>query len=201
MLIKIYPENPNERAISRVAEILRADGVIIYPTDSVYAFGCSLKSVRAIEKIRALKDKKATDMAIVCSDLSHIADYARVDTPTFKILKRHLPGPFTFILRPSNRMPEKFLMKRHDVGVRIPDNNIVSEIVRALGCPLVTTSVKDDDEVIEYTTDPSLIDEKYGHSVDIVIDGGYGNNHPSTVVDCTGDEPEIVRQGIGELSL
>ena len=201
MLIKIYPENPNERAISRVAEILRADGVIIYPTDSVYAFGCSLKSIRAIERIRTLKDKGATRMAIVCSDLSNISNYAKVDNPTFKILKRNLPGPFTFILNPSNKVPDKFLMKRHDVGVRIPDNNIVLEIVRALGCPLVTTSVKDDDEIIEYTTDPSLIDEKYGHQVDLVIDGGFGNNQPTTVVDCTDEEPEIIRQGIGELQL
>ena len=199
MIIKIYPQNPHETAVERVAEVLRHDGVIVYPTDSVYAFGCALRSHKAVERIRAIKGKKATEMAIVCSDLSNIADYARVDTPVFKLLKRNLPGPFTFVLNASKKVPDKLLSGRKTIGVRIPDNAIPVEIVRAFGEPLLTTSVKDDDQVIEYTTDPELIYERYGKLVDLVIDGGYGNNEPSTVVDCSAGEPEIIRQGIGEL--
>ena len=199
MIVKIYPQNPNETAVARVVDILRRDGVIIYPTDSVYAFGCSLQSHKAMERLRALKGKKATDMAIICCDLSNIADYARVDTPTFKLLKRNLPGPFTFVLQASKRIPDKLLGNRRTIGVRIPDNSIPVEIVRALGHPLITTSVRDDDEVVEYTTDPELIEERYGKMVDMVIDGGYGKNEPTTVVDCSSEEPAVIREGIGEL--
>ncbi len=199
MIVKIYPQNPNETAVARVVDILRRDGVIIYPTDSVYAFGCSLQSHKAMERLRALKGKKATDMAIICCDLSNIADYARVDTPTFKLLKRNLPGPFTFVLQASKRIPDKLLGNRRTIGVRIPDNSIPVEIVRALGHPLITTSVRDDDEVVEYTTDPELIEERYGKLVDLVVDGGYGKNEPTTVVDCSGEEPSVIREGIGEL--
>ena len=199
MIVKIYPQNPNETAVARVVDILRRDGVIIYPTDSVYAFGCSLQSHKAMERLRALKGKKATDMAIICCDLSNIADYARVDTPTFKLLKRNLPGPFTFVLQASKRVPDKLLGNRRTIGVRIPDNSIPVEIVRVLGHPLITTSVRDDDEVVEYTTDPELIEERYGKLVDLVVDGGYGKNEPTTVVDCSGEEPSVIREGIGEL--
>lgn len=199
MIIKIYPENPNQKAIDQVIDILNNDGVIVYPTDTVYAFGCSLKSTKAIERIKNIRGRKETDMAIICSDLSNISSYARVDTPVFKVLKRNLPGPFTFILQASGKVPDKFLEKRKNIGVRIPENKIPLNIVESLGNPLVTSSVRDDDDVIEYTTDPELIHEKYKSVVDLVIDGGYGNNEASTVVDCTGEELEIVRQGLGEL--
>ena len=180
-------------------DIQRRDGVIVYPTDSVYAFGCSLHSTRAIERIRTLTGKQGDDFSIICHDLSGIAAYARVDTPTFKLMKRNLPGPFTFLLSASNKVPDKFLDRKKTVGVRIPANGIPLAIVEALGNPLVTASVKTPGPETEYTTDPSLIYERYGDRVDMVVDGGYGNAEPSTIVDCTGDEPEIIREGIGEL--
>ncbi len=186
-MIKIYAQNPNEKAVARVADVLRSDGVIVYPTDSVYAFGCSIRSPKAIERLRALSGKKGT-----------ISAYARVDNAVFKVLKRNLPGPFTFVLNASGKVPDKFLEKRKTVGVRIPDHAVALAIVEALGHPLVTASVKDSEE--EYTTDPSLIEERYGSAVEAVIDGGYGLCVPTTVVDCT-DESDIVvlREGIGEL--
>ncbi|MCD7963173.1 MAG: threonylcarbamoyl-AMP synthase [Rikenellaceae bacterium] len=199
MKIKIYPKNPDLKAVRNVVDILENDGVIIYPTDTVYALGCSLKSPKAIEKIKSIKGKKQTDMSIICPDISSISKYAKFDTPTFKLLKQNFPGPFTFILKATNKIPDKFLEKRKNIGIRMPENEIVLSIVQTLDYPLVTTSVKDDDQIIEYTTDPELIEEKYSSSVDIIVDGGYGNNEPSTIVDCTGDEPEIIRQGIGEL--
>ena len=199
MIVKIYPQNPNRKVIDQVVNILENDGVIVYPTDTVYAFGCSLKSPKAIEKLKAIRHKDG-ELSIVCADLSHISDYAKVETPVFKILKRNLPGPFTFILKASGKVPDKFLEKRKNVGVRIPENPIPLAIVEFLGNPLVTASVKDDDDVIEYTTDPELIHEKYGSMVDLVLDGGYGNNEASTIVDCTGEEIEIIREGLGELA-
>ncbi|WP_289061765.1 L-threonylcarbamoyladenylate synthase [uncultured Alistipes sp.] len=197
-MIKIYAQNPNEKAVARVADVLRSDGVIVYPTDSVYAFGCSIRSPKAIERLRALSGKKGDEFSIVCPDLSTISAYARVDNAVFKVLKRNLPGPFTFVLNASGKVPDKFLEKRKTVGVRIPDHAVALAIVEALGHPLVTASVKDSEE--EYTTDPSLIEERYGSAVDAVIDGGYGLCVPTTVVDCT-DESDIVvlREGIGEL--
>lgn len=200
MIVKIYPQNPNQKVIDQVVGVLENDGVIVYPTDTVYAFGCSLKSPKAIEKLKAIRQKDG-ELSIVCADLSHIADYAKVDNSVFKVLKRNLPGPFTFILKASGKVPDKFLEKRKNVGVRIPENEIPLKIVEYLGNPLVTASVKDDDDVVEYTTDPELIHEKYGARVDLVLDGGYGNNEASTVVDCSGEEFEIVRQGLGELIL
>lgn len=199
MLIRIYPENPNEKAIAQVVEILQHDGVIIYPTDSVYAFGCSLRSNRAIERLRTLTGKQGNDFSIICADLSGIATYARVDNPVFKLMKRNLPGPFTFLLNASSKVPDKYLERKKTVGVRIPDNAIPVAIVEALGNPLVTASVKTPDNETEYTTDPSLLNDLYGERVDAVIDSGYGHLDPTTVVDCTGDKPEIVREGIGEL--
>lgn len=199
MLVKIYPENPNEKEIARVAKVLADDGVIIYPTDGVYAFGCSLHSIKAIDRIKAIRNKRDDELTIVCGSLSRIADYARVDNTQFRVLKRNLPGAFTFILQASGRVPDKALGRRKTVGVRIPANQIPVHIVEELGIPLVTASVKDPDEVIEYTTDPELIWERYGRQVDMVIDGGYGNNIPTTMVDLTSDEPEVLREGGGEL--
>lgn len=198
-LVKIYPQNPSEKEIQRVVKILQNDGLIIYPTDGVYAFGCSLRSAKAVERLRQLSGKEEKLLSIVCSDISMVDKFARIDNQQFKILKRNTPGAFTFILEASSKVPDKALSGRKSVGVRIPDNNIPLAIVEALDFPLATASVKDDDEVIEYTTDPELIAERYEQWVDVVIDGGYGNNVPTTLVDLTGDEPEIIREGGGEL--
>ncbi|MBU0763558.1 MAG: threonylcarbamoyl-AMP synthase [Bacteroidetes bacterium] len=204
MLIKIHPDTPSDRKIRSVVDILENGGVVIYPTDSVYAIGCDInraKSVERIAKLKGLKPEKA-NFSIICFDLSHLSDYtSHVDNHIFKLMKKSLPGPFTFILNANSNVPRLFKSTKKTIGIRIPDNNIVREIVRILGRPLVTTSVRDDDEVIEYTTDPELIYDRYRDQVDAVIDGGYGNNEASTVVDCTGDEIEIIRQGIGELDL
>ncbi len=199
MLVKIWPDNPNPKQIAHAAEVLRADGVIVYPTDSVYAFGCSLQKPKAIERMRAIKGKDESVFTLVFDSLARIADFARVDNPEFRVLKRNLPGPFTFLLTPLSRVPEKALARRKSIGVRIPANSIARALVEELGCPMLTTSVKDDDEIIEYTTDPELIHERYARLVDMVIDGGYGAGTPTTVVDLTGDEPEILREGLGEL--
>ncbi len=201
MFLKIYPENPNPRDLDTIVSVLRDGGVIIYPTDTVYGIGCDITKPKAIERIIKIKEMKPKDakFSFICSDLSHISDYARVDNSTFKLLKRNLPGPFTFILPGLNRVPDYFMSKRKTVGIRIPDHSIIVELVRLLGNPILTTSLKDDDEVIEYTTDPELIYEKYEDLVEVVIDGGFGDNIPSTVVDCTTDEPTVVREGKGEL--
>lgn len=202
MLVKIYPENPNPKEIDRVVKILQEGGLIIYPTDTVYAIGCDALNVRAVEKICKMKgiNPEKSNLSIICYDLSNISEYAKVDNNTFKMMKKNLPGAFTFILNTTSTLPKIYKNKK-TVGIRIPDNNIVRELVLALGNPLLTTSVKDDDEVIEYTTDPELIAEKYENIVDLVIDGGYGGIEGSTVVDCTSGEPEIMRQGKGELIL
>lgn len=199
-MIRIYPKNPDEKAVARVVDILRRDGVIVYPTDGVYAFGCSIRSAKAIERIRVLSGRQGNDFTIVCPDLSTVSVYARVSNAVFKLLRRNLPGPFTFVLNASGKVPDKFLEKRKTVGVRIPAHAVPVALVEVLGCPLVTASVKDSDEE-EYTTDPSLIEERYGPRVDAVIDGGYGTQTPSTVVDCT-DESDIriLREGAGELA-
>lgn len=196
MLIKIYPENPNPCQVREVVSILSSGGVIAYPTDTVYAFGCSMGSPKAIEKLRELKGKKQTEMSIICSDLSHLSDYAKVDNTTFRILKRNLPGPFTFILNATGKTPDKVLENRKTIGIRIPNNEITLAIVRELGVPLVTTSIRDDEQ--EYLTDPELIEEKYTQ-LQVVVDGGYGEVIASTVVDCTDGEPVIIREGIQEL--
>ena len=203
MLIKIYPQNPNPREIDRVVGVLRNGGIIIYPTDTVYGLGCDITNHKAVEKIIRLKGLKSKEahFSFICSDLSHIADFAKVSNPAFKLMKKNLPGPFTFILPGLSKVPDYFISKRKTVGIRIPDNTIPVEIVKALGHPIMTTSIKDDDDVVEYTTDPELIHERYQDIVDIVIDGGYGDNIPSTVVDCTTEEFEIVREGKGELKV
>ena len=204
MLIKIYNENPNPRQIRKVIDVLEEGGVIIYPTDTVYAMGCDIKAQKAIEKIARFKglNPDNPDMSLIFHDMSQLAEYTLIrDNNTFKLLKRNLPGPFTFIVQANSQIPKMFRNRKKTVGIRIPGNEIALEIVRELGRPIMTTSIHDQDEIIEYTTDPELIYEKYGDFADLVIDGGYGHNEASTVVDCTGDEPGVVRQGLGELEL
>lgn len=200
MLVKIYPDNPNQKEIDRVVKVLQDGGIIIYPTDTVYAMGCDAMNVRAVEQICKMKgiNPQKNNLSIICYDLSNISEYAKVDNMTFKIMKKNLPGPFTFILNTTSSLPKIYKNKK-TVGIRVPDNNIIRELVRNLGNPILTTSIKDDDEVIEYTTDPELIDEKYENTVDLIIDGGYGGIEASTIVDCTSGELEIIRQGKGEL--
>ncbi|MEQ9301539.1 MAG: L-threonylcarbamoyladenylate synthase [Cyclobacteriaceae bacterium] len=203
-LIKLFPENPEERKIEHIADVLRAGGVIIYPTDTVYGLGCDIFNPKAIDRvlqIKGLKGKK-TDLSFICYDLSHISEYTKsLNNTTFKLMKKALPGPFTFILKSSSKVPKILNASKKTVGIRVPDNSIPREIVKALGNPIITTSIKDDDEVVEYSTDPSLIYEKFEHQVDVIIDGGYGNLSPSTVVDCTDDyEINVVREGLGDLS-
>lgn len=202
MLQAIHPDNPDQRKVKIVADILEKGGVIIYPTDTVYSLGCSLLNKRAIEKMAKLKNVKLkhANFSIIFYDLSHLSDYTKaVDRATYKILNKNLPGPFTFILEASNKIPKLFETNKKTVGIRIPDNNIVRELVKELGHPIVTTSLHDDDEILEYSTDPDLIFEKWGNIVDCVVDGGYGKNEPSTVVDFSNGELTILRQGIGEL--
>lgn len=202
MIIKLYPENPNERTVRQVVDLLRRGGVIVYPTDTVYALGCALDQPKAIERLRSIRGgKDSSEMSIVCSDISEVAEYARVDNLVFKLLKHNLPGPFTFILPASSKISDKVMVGRKTVGIRIPDNSIARAIVEALGEPLVTTSVRTDDvgDEEEYITDPELIHERYA-AVDAVVDGGMGDNFASTVVDCTtSGEVEILRQGRSEL--
>jgi tRNA threonylcarbamoyl adenosine modification protein (Sua5/YciO/YrdC/YwlC family) len=202
MLIKIYPENPNPRHIRQVVDLLEADGIIIYPTDTVYAMGCDIKANKSIERIARLKglNPDNPDLSIIFLNMSQLSEYTVIrDNSLFKLLKRNLPGPFTFIVKANNQIPRMFKNKKKTVGIRIPGNSIVHEIVKELGRPIITTSIHDPDEIIEYTTDPELIHEKYRDFADIVIDGGYGKNEASTIIDCTGDEPVIVRQGLGVL--
>lgn len=201
MYIKLFEDNPNGRDIRKVVDILKDGGVIIYPTDTIYAMGCDINQVKAVQRVCHLKGVKPekANFSIICQDLSNIAMYAKVSNEVFKLMKHNLPGPFTFILPATNRLPNVMMNRRKTIGIRVPDNFIVQAIVEELGNPLLTTSVKADDEVVEYMTDPELIHERYGNLVDLVIDGGYGKNVASTVVDCTGDEITIVRQGIGDL--
>lgn len=199
--LRINPDNPDMGAIQKVVKCLESGGIIIYPTDTVYGLGCDVTNQKAMERLAGIKGMKLKEakMAIIVYDLSHLADYANVDTPTFKVLKKTLPGPFTFILNATNAVPKLFQNKKRTIGLRIPDNNIPREIVRILGNPITTTSVVDDDEILEYTSDPDMIYENFKDKVDIVIDGGYGNNIPSTIVDCTDYEMVLVRQGLGYL--
>jgi len=201
MILKIYPDNPNAKRIQEVAEILRNGGLVIYPTDTVYSIGCDLMNQKAIAKVAAIKGVKPekANFSIICYDLSHISEYAKIDTPDYKLMKKSLPGAFTFILNATGNVPKIFKSKKRTIGIRVPDNNIAREIVHEFGNPIIATSVHDDDEILEYTTDPELIHEKYGKLVDVVIDGGMGNNEASTIVNLTDGEPEIVRQGLGEL--
>lgn len=202
MLLRIYPENPNENHIRKVVEVLEEGGIVIYPTDTVYAIGCDIKAHKSIEKIARLKGLNPInpDMSLIFHDMSQLSEYTIIrDNSLFKLLKRNLPGPFTFIVQANNQIPKLFKNKKKTIGIRIPDNRIVLELVKELGRPIMTTSIHDPDEVMEYTTDPELIYEKYGDFAEIVIDGGYGRNEASTIVDCTSTEIKVIRLGLGIL--
>jgi len=201
MLLKIYPENPNPRYVQQVIECLQDGGIIIFPTDTVYAIGCDMYQPKAVDKVARVKGAKAdkTNFSVICHDLSHISDLTRpFSTSIYKVMKKALPGPFTFILNANSQVPKIFQSRKKTIGIRIPDNDIARLLVNELGNPLVSTSLRDDDEIIEYTTDPELIYERYCDLVDIVIDGGFGGNQPSTVIDCTSDEMEVIREGKGD---
>ena len=199
MLIKIYPENPNPKQVQKVVDVLRSGGLIVFPTDTVYAFGCALMNTKALQRLAAMRGVKLekANFSFICSDLSNLSDFARqIDNTTFKYLKRSLPGPYTFVLQGSSKLPPVF-KKKKEVGIRIPDHSVPRAIVDMLGNPIVSASLYDEDEILEYTTDPELIYEKWGSRVDLVIDSGFGGNVPSTVIDLTGPEPELIRQGKG----
>lgn len=202
MLLRIYPENPDPGRIRKVVDVLEEGGIIIYPTDTVYAIGCDIKAKKSIDKIARLKglNPENPDMSLIFHDMSQLSEYTIIrDNTVFKLLKRNLPGPFTFIVQANNQIPKLFKNKKKTVGIRIPDNNIILELVKELGRPVITTSIHDPDEVIEYTTDPELIFEKYRDFAEIIINGGFGKNEASTIVDCTSDEIKIIRQGLGIL--
>ncbi len=200
-ILKIYPNNPQENLINEVIKTLNNGGLIIYPSDTIYALGCNIFDIKAMEKLAQIKKQKLekSKFSIICNDLSHLSDFTRpIDTSVFRFLKSHLPGPFTFILEANKSLPLAY--KGHKtIGIRVPDHSIPQLIVEKLGHPIASTSIRDDDEIIEYSTDPELIAEKYDHLVDIVIDSGYGDNIASTIVDLTSGEPEIIRQGKGEI--
>jgi len=202
-LIKIYNKDPNQREIEKAVNILKKGGLIIYPTDTVYGLGCDISNSKALEKIAKIKGVKLdkAKFSFICYDLSNLSEYVKhIDTPTYKILKRALPGAYTFILNGNNNLPKVF-KKKKTVGIRIPDSNIVREIVRELGNPIISTSIYDEDDLVEYTTDPELIYEKWKDKVDLVIDGGYGDNLPSTVIDLTTDDLKVLRIGKGDLEI
>jgi tRNA threonylcarbamoyl adenosine modification protein (Sua5/YciO/YrdC/YwlC family) len=204
MLIRIHHLTPDPRQLQKVIDVLRDGGVIIYPTDGVYAFGCDINKSKAVERVAKLKGIKVekADFSFVFDDLSRLTDYSKqVDTHVFKLMKSCLPGPYTFILNANNSVPKLFKNNKRTIGIRIPDNQICRSIVTELGNPIISSSVHDEDELVEYTTDPELIHERYKDQVDLVIDGGYGSLLPSTVIDCTGQMPELIRQGAGEVDL
>jgi tRNA threonylcarbamoyl adenosine modification protein (Sua5/YciO/YrdC/YwlC family) len=204
MLLKIHPETPGERQVQKAVEILRNDGVIIFPTDTVYGLGCNIFSHKALERVARLKGVtlEKANFSFICHSLSQLSDYARhVNNPTFKRMKQLRPGPYTFILESSSTVPRIFRNHKKTIGIRVPDNNIVLELVRELGNAILTTSIHDEDELLEYTTDPELIYDHYRFQVDAVIHGGFGNNVPSTVIDCTGELPVVIRQGMGEVDI
>jgi tRNA threonylcarbamoyl adenosine modification protein (Sua5/YciO/YrdC/YwlC family) len=202
MLIRLYEENIDQRKINQIIDILRNGGIIIYPTDTVYSIGCDITNQKAVEKVAKIKgiEIEKTRFSFICHDLSHLSDYTKpIPNHIFKLMRRNLPGPFTFILEANNNVPRYFKGKKKTVGIRVPNNGIIREIVRELGNPIFSSSVHDSDEILAYTTDPELIHEEWENQVDIVIDGGFGGNKVSTIVDCTGDEIEIIRIGKGEL--
>ena len=201
--IKIYPENPNPKAIQEIVDVLKRGGLVIYPTDTVYGLGCDMTNVKALERLAKIKNVKLekANFSFICEDLSNLSDYVKqIDTTTFKILKRALPGAYTFILPGSKNLPNPF-KKRKTVGIRVPDNSIIQALLNTLGNPIVSTSIRDDDDVLEYTTDPELILEKWDNLVDLVIDGGYGDNEASTVIDLSQETPLVVREGKGSLEI
>lgn len=201
-LFKTHPDNPEMRKISQVVDGLRDGGIIIYPTDTVYGLGCDIHNQKAVEKICQIKKinpKKRKNLSFICNDLSHISEYAKIGNATFKLMKKALPGPYTFILESSSRVPKILNINKKTVGIRIPNNNIARMIVQELGNPIITTSVLDEDEIIKYSTDPEDIYEQYKNKVDMVIDGGFGGNLGSTIIDCSDDNVTILRQGAGDI--
>jgi tRNA threonylcarbamoyl adenosine modification protein (Sua5/YciO/YrdC/YwlC family) len=202
MLLKIYDKNPSEKNIRQAAKVLEDGGVVIFPTDTIYAIGCNIYSPRALERIARIKglNPKNANFSFLFSDLSHLSEYTRpISNEVYKMMKRTLPGPYTYILNANSNVPKILGIKKKTVGIRIPDNPVLLEILKELGKPMMSTSVHDDDEILEYITDPELIHERYQDLVDLVIDGGYGDNTPSTIIDCTGDEIVVVREGKGEI--
>jgi len=202
-MLKIYEKNPDQRIVDQAVDILRKGGLIIYPTDTVYGLGCDITKQRALEKVARIKQVKLekANFSFICYDLSNLSAYVRqLETPIYKILKRALPGPYTFILKGNNNLPKAF-KKKKTVGIRVPDNNIIRTIVKELGNPIVSTSIYDEDDVIEYTTDPELIYEKWRDKVDLVLDGGYGGNIASTIVDLSENDIVVVREGKGSLDI
>jgi tRNA threonylcarbamoyl adenosine modification protein (Sua5/YciO/YrdC/YwlC family) len=202
MLIRLYEENIDQRKINQVIDVLKNGGIIIYPTDTVYSIGCDIMNQKAVEKVAKIKGilVEKSSFSFICHDLSHLSDYTKpISNPIFKLMRRNLPGPFTFILEANNNVPRYFKGKKKTVGIRVPNNTIIREIVRELGNPIFSSSVHDVDEILAYTTDPELIHEEWGEKVDLVIDGGFGGNEVSTIVDCSGEEIEIIREGKGEL--
>lgn len=203
-LVKIFPDNPDPKKIRHVANVMKKGGLVIYPTDTVYGLGCDIFNTSALDRIVQIKGgkKNVSNLSFICYDLSHISEYTRrIDTPTFKVMKKALPGPYTFILSASSKVPKLLNTNKKTVGIRVPDHDIPREMVRELGNPIITTSIRDEDDIIEYSTDPELIYEKYIKLVDIVIDGGYGGNEASTVIDCSGNDAEVIREGKGDTSL
>lgn len=202
MFLRLYNENPNPREVRKIVDVLHDGGIIIYPTDTVYGLGCDITNVKAVEKVARFKgiQIEKANFSFICSDLSHISDFTKpISNSVFKLMKKNLPGPFTFILEANNNVPRYFKGKKKTVGIRIPANSIILEITRELGNPILSTSIRDKDEIVEYTTDPELIYEKYQDFADIVVDGGYGELTPSTVIDCTSNPFEIIREGKGKL--
>jgi len=203
MLVKIYKKDTDMREIEKAVDILRNGGVIVYPTDTVYGIGCDVMNMKAVGRVARIKNIpiEKSNFSFICSDLSHLSDYCRpISNQVFKLMKRYLPGPYTFILNANNNVPRYFKGKKKTIGIRVPDHPVVTELVRILGNPILSTSVHDEDDIIEYTTNPELIHEKLGNSVDLVIDCGSGDIYPSTVIDCTGDSPVMIRQGKGILN-
>ena len=200
--ISIHPDNPQANKIAQVVEVLKKGGIIIYPTDTVYGMGCDIHNARAVERLCKIKkiNPSKINLSFICYDLSHISEYSRnLPTHIFKVMKKALPGPYTFILNANNNVPKILHTKKNTIGIRVPDHKVAREIVKELGNPVLNSSIKDQDEILEYTTDPELIFESYKHLVDIVIDSGFGGNSPSTILDCTNDEIEIIREGLGEV--
>jgi tRNA threonylcarbamoyl adenosine modification protein (Sua5/YciO/YrdC/YwlC family) len=203
-LLEVHPEHPNRHSISKIVKCLQNGGVIVYPTDTVYAFGCDIYNNKALERVCRIKGIKMSkaNFSFICSSLSHISDYSRnVSTPVYKLMRKSLPGPYTFILQATNTVPKLFKSKKKTVGIRVPDNRIALDILEELGNPLLSTSIPRDEDLLTYPTDPQVIYERYKHVTDITVDGGFGNNEESTVIDCTGEEPEIIREGLGVFEL
>lgn len=204
MLLRINPENPEGRKINQIVEVLNAGGIIIYPTDTVYGLGCDMENKKAVDRLCHLRrlDPSQAMLSLICKDISQVSEYTRpLNTPTFKLLNRNLPGPFTFILPANNKVPKIFKNRKRTIGIRIPNHAIPIAIVEAFGRPIVTTSLKSDDEIMEYFTDPIDIYEDFKKLVEVVIDGGVCGNTPSTIVDCTMEVPEVIRQGTADLQM